>query len=103
MLLVMTLRSFFHPRSVAVIGASRTPGHVGYVILENFTKSGFKGKIYGVNPHADEILGVRCVASVLDITEAVELAVVAVPAEMVIPVVRECGKKGVKHIILVTA
>ena len=55
----MNLDAIFHPRSIAIIGASRTPGKVGYILTENITNSGFKGKIYPVNPGIDEISRIK--------------------------------------------
>ena len=71
---------FFSPKSVAVIGASRTPGKMGYMILENL-KMTFQGKIYPVNPNASEMFGMASFPSVLEIEEPIELAIIAVKAE----------------------
>ena len=98
-----TLRYLFYPRSVAVIGASRYPGKVGYEILENIIKYGFKGIVYPVNPKATEILGLKCYPSVKDIPDEVDLAVVCVPAPIVPTIVRECGEKGVKVLVIISS
>ncbi len=93
---------FFKPKSVAIIGASRNPEKVGYVILKNFV-SGFKGKIYPINPKANEILGLKAYPSVLDVDDEIDLAVVCVKPEIANKVVKECGKKGVKAIVMITS
>ncbi|MEM1668005.1 MAG: CoA-binding protein, partial [Thermofilaceae archaeon] len=64
------------PQSVAVIGASRDPSKIGYQVLKNILSSGFRGRVYAVNPNASEILGVKCYPSILDVPEPVDLAVV---------------------------
>ena len=64
---------------------------------------GFKGKIYPINPNAEEVLGLICYPSVLEVPDEVDLAVVAIPAGLVLQVAEECGKKGVKALIVVSA
>ncbi|MFP3952109.1 MAG: acetate--CoA ligase alpha subunit [Candidatus Bathyarchaeia archaeon] len=99
----MRLEAIFNPGSVAIIGASRTPGKVGHVLTKNILESGFDGEIYPVNPNADKILGLTCYKSVLDIPQKVELAVVAIPAKFVNDVAEECGEKGVDALIVISA
>ena len=70
----------FNPRSVAVVGASRTPGKAGYVLVENLLNLGFRGSIYPINPNAKQILGLVAYRSVLEVPGTVDLAVVIVPA-----------------------
>lgn len=94
---------FFYPKSVAVIGASRDKGSIGWVELENFVKGNFKGKVYAVNPKAKKILGVKCHNSVLDIKNDVDLAVITVPSNVVPKVLKECSEKKVKAVILISA
>lgn len=96
------IEKFFNPKSIAVIGASRTPGKVGYAILENLKKS-FSGKIYPINPFATEILGLKVYSSLKDIPEKVDLAIIAVKAKIVKEVLKDCGKKGVKHVIIISS
>jgi len=93
---------FFYPRSVAIVGASRDPRKVGYQILYNM-KMRYRGKLYPVNPRAEEILGLKCYRSVKDIPDEVDLAVISVPAPSVPQVVEECGEKGVKGVIVISA
>jgi len=95
------LDKFFNPRSVAIIGATPVEGKVGRVILENFIKR-FKGKIYPVNPKYSEIMGLKCYKSVKEIPDEVDLAVIAIPAPSVPAVLRECGEKGIKAVIIIS-
>jgi len=99
----LKLDAIFRPKSVAIIGASRTPGKVGRVMTRNMLESGYKGKIYPINPNADEILGLSCYPSVLDVPGSIDLAVVAIPAGGVLQVAEESGRKGVKALIVISA
>lgn len=94
---------FFNPASVAIIGASRQEGKVGYVILQNFLRGAFKGQVYPVNPEADEILGKKCYKNVIEIKEPVESAVICVPAKIVTGVLKDCAKKKVKAVTIISA
>ncbi len=96
------LEVFFSPRSIAVVGASRDPTKVGYQIVYNL-KMKYRGKIYPINPRADEILGLKAYPSVSAVPNEIDLAVIAVPAPIVIDVVDECGRKGVKGVIVISA
>ncbi|MCL6638823.1 MAG: acetate--CoA ligase family protein [Firmicutes bacterium] len=91
------------PRSIAVVGASRSPGKVGNAVLVNIIKSGFQGPVYPVNPKEKEIEGLRCFASVADLPEPPETAVFTVPAAAVLEAAESCGKKGVKFLAVLTA
>jgi acetyl coenzyme A synthetase (ADP forming)-like protein len=92
-----------NPKSVAIIGASENPGKVGHVILENNIASGFPGPIYPININANgTIMGRTAYKSVLDVKAPIDLAVIAVPAEVVPAVVEECGKAGVRGIVVVS-
>jgi acetyltransferase len=97
------LESFFDPSSVAVVGASRSPGKVGYDIVRNLFEAGLPHPIYPVNPKADEVQGLKCYPSVERIEGEVGLAVVCVPAPFVLDVLGECGRKGVRAVIVITA
>ena len=99
----MSLDAFFNARSIAIIGVSRDPNKVGHVIFRNFVDGGYKGKIFPVNPNAENILNYHAYASVSDIPENIELAIVAVPAEIVPKVLEECGRKKIKNVIIVSA
>lgn len=97
------LELLFKPRSVAVIGASRDPNKVGHAILKNIIESGYKGRVYPVNPKADSVLGLTAYKSVLDIPDEVDLAVIVIPAQNVLDVMEECGRKGVKFAVVISA
>lgn len=98
----MSVRSLFNPKSVAVIGASRTPGKLGYQVLHNIVEAGYKGEIYPINPKAGEVLGLKCYPSIKRVPKRVELAVVVVPAKIVPSVIKDCGKKGVKAAVIIS-
>ncbi len=91
------------PRSVAVIGANRSPDGVGHQVLRNLLSGGFAGPVYPVNPNAAEVAGVRAYPTVLDIPGPVDLAVAAVPAEVVAEVAGQCAQKGVLGLVVLSA
>jgi len=97
------LWAILRPSSIAVIGASRDPSKIGSRILRNILSTGFPGAVYAVNPYASEVLGVRCYPSVADIPGLVDLAVVAVPAQLVPQVIEDCGRKGVKAVAVISS
>ncbi|WP_297438524.1 CoA-binding protein [Thermococcus sp.] len=98
----MTFDYFFKPRAVAVIGASNDPLKLGYEVFKNLKK--YKaGKVYPVNVKDEEVQGVRAYRNVKDIPDEVDLAVIVVPKRFVRQTVIDCGEKGVKGIILITA
>ena len=100
---VASLSHLLRPASVAVVGASREQGSVGRAILHNIVSSGFKGAVHAVNPRAHTVEGVRCVASVGDLPESVDLAVITVPPAAVPGAAEECGRRGVQCLIVITA
>ncbi|MCJ7720193.1 MAG: CoA-binding protein, partial [Candidatus Hadarchaeum sp.] len=100
---MMSLKSFFEPKSVAVIGASREPGKLGHEVFKNIIDAGYKGKLYPINPKADEILGRKCYPSIKDVPSDVELAVVIVPARFVPQVISNCGLKAVRAVIVISS
>jgi len=95
------LSKFFNPRSVAVIGASDNPSKLGYDVFKNLREYG--GRVYPVNVRREYVQGVKAFKSVLDIPDEVDLAVIVVPREYVAGVMRECGEKGVKAAVIITA
>jgi acetate---CoA ligase (ADP-forming) subunit alpha len=98
-----SLEFFFSPASVAIIGASKTPGKIGHELLRNLTQSGYGGKIFPVNPNAGKILGFSCFKNIVEIPSPVDLAIVVVPADSVEGVTRDCVRKQVKGIIIITS
>jgi acetyl coenzyme A synthetase (ADP forming)-like protein len=97
------LNGLLRPKSIAVIGASTQPGKIGYTVLQNLIDSGYKGKVYPINPQAAEILGLKAFPSVLDVPDSIDAAAIVVPAKLVPQVLEECGQKQVKGLIIITS
>ena len=97
------LTRFFNPKSVAIIGASRSPGKIGNVIVKNMISSGFTGKIFPINPKEAEIEGLPCYPSVDKAPEPADLAVLSVPAARSLEAAEMCGKSGVKNMAVISA
>lgn len=97
------LDAIFRPRSVAVIGASRRPGSIGWQVLHNLVAGGFEGKVFPVNPNADVLHSIKCYRSVRAIDDAVDLAVITIPKEGVPAAIEQCAKKGVGAVVVITA
>jgi acyl-CoA synthetase (NDP forming) len=87
------MKYLFEPRGVAVIGASHTPGKIGYKVVENIVVGGYKGKIYPINPRGGELLGWPVHKAMEDIQGPVDVAVITVPAEIVYSAIEECAQK----------
>jgi acyl-CoA synthetase (NDP forming)/RimJ/RimL family protein N-acetyltransferase len=100
---VASLRHLLEPSSVAIIGASRKPDRIGHAILRNIVSAGFGGRIFAVNPHAKSVLGIPCVPTVADLAEPPDVAVIAVPPASVNAVAQDCGRRGVRALVVVTA
>ena len=98
-----SMQRLLRPRSVAVIGASRTPGTVGHELVRNLVFGEFQGPVYPVNPTAPHIASLPCFSSISDVPGEVDLALVAVPARAVLEVVDECGRKGVGGLVIVSS
>jgi acetyltransferase len=99
---INNLDALFRPRSVAMIGASASPGKLGHDILYNLIHAGFNGPIYPVNPKANELLGLKVYKDIASLPVPPDLAVVVIPSRMVSGIIEECGKLGVKAAIVVT-
>ncbi|VTS01348.1 bifunctional acetate--CoA ligase family protein/GNAT family N-acetyltransferase [Tuwongella immobilis] len=97
------LDRIFRPRSVAVIGASATPNSVGNVLMRNLLGNPFGGVIYPVNPNRRAVQGVRCYSNLAEIPDTIDLAIIAVKAELVPSVVADCVDKGVAGAIILSA
>ena len=97
------LNKIFKPESVAVIGASDTPGKVGYIIVSNMISGGYKGKIYPVNPKGGEIQGLKAYKNIKDIPEKVDLVIMSIPAAFVNESVKDCGEAGVENMVVISA
>ncbi|HEX5680743.1 MAG TPA: acetate--CoA ligase family protein [Desulfobacterales bacterium] len=94
------LDSLFRPRSVAVIGASTKDLSIGNRVIKNLVDFGFTGTVYPINPSADEVRGIKAYKSILDCPDNIDVVHMVIPAKFVPQAVEECGKKGVKHIII---
>mgnify|MGYP006283047955 FL=1 len=99
----MPLTEFFNPKSIAVIGASKSEAKVGHTVLQNILNSQYDGEVYPINPNDDEILGYKAYESVLDVPSEIDIAIIVIPSKYVIPVAEECGKKGIKGLIVISA
>lgn len=97
------VRRLLSPKSVAVIGASRDPRSVGGAVFQNLLRGGFKGIVFPVNPNAPSVAGVMSYPTVLDVPLDVDLAVIVVPAAVVLDVVEQCGRKGVSGLVVISA
>ncbi|NMC35958.1 hypothetical protein GYA49_02835 [Candidatus Beckwithbacteria bacterium] len=98
-----TLKALLFPKSVAIIGASRSPKKVGAIALKNIIASGFKGKIYPVNPKEKEIAKLTCYSDITSLPQKPDLAVIAVPAPIVIPVLEQLGQANIKNAVIFSA
>jgi acetyltransferase len=97
------LHTFFHPRGVAVIGASSKPNKLSYGVLRNLATHGYDGPVYPVNPKGGEILGLDVYPAVRDVPDPVELAVIILPPELSIQTVEACGERGIKAVVVVAS
>lgn len=97
------LENFFKPNSIAVIGASRTPGKIGHEILRNIKIGGYRGIVYPVNPKARSILGYPTYKSVGEIDSEVDLGIIVLPADVVVGSVKDCGEKRIRSVIIITS
>jgi len=98
------LSYFFNPKSIAIIGASATAGKVGSNVLKNIVNSGYGGKIYPINPKAKEISGYKAYKSILEVPDDdIDIAIFVIPGKNVTSVAEECGKKGIKGLIVISA
>ncbi len=99
------LEAFFDPKSVAVVGASTSPDKLGYAVLENLVAGGYVdvGKIYPINPKANEILGQKAYPSVKDVPGEIDMAVIVIPYNYVPAVLEECGLKKIPAVVIISA
>src|SRR6476661_1646998 len=98
-----SLGPIFHPRSVAVIGASATPGSVGSILMHNLMANPFGGAVYPINPKRKAVHGVRCYPDLAALPETVDLAVIATPAVTVGPLIKECVARQIPAAIIISA
>ncbi len=100
---VHELDYLFKPRSIAIIGASQKELSIGNVIVKNLLHYGYTGSIYPINPKMDEIRGVKAYATIFDVPDEIDLAHVIVPSKFVPGVIEDCGKKGIRAVIINSA
>ena len=96
------MEMFFTPQSVALVGASATPGKIGNSVLDSLAKHDYKGKVFPINPKQEEILGIKCYPSISAIPEKVDLVVVCVDLSVTPPILEECAKKGIHSVVIVS-
>lgn len=97
------IRALFNPESVAVIGASSAPEKIGHSVVKNLLEAGFKGPVYPVNPKASHILGLKVINQIPALPMDIDLAVITIPREVVVPSIEQLGQRGVKSAIVITA
>lgn len=96
------MEKFFTPSSVALVGASATPGKIGNSVLDSIAKHDYKGKVYPINPKAEEILGIKCYPSLEAINDNIDLVVVCVDLSVTPPILETCAKKGIHNVVIVS-
>ena len=97
------IKYLFEPRSIAIIGASHHKDKIGYKILENIISSGYKGKIYPVNPQGGKILGVTSYKTVEDIKDEIDVVSIVIPAKFVFDAVKTCPAKKTKFLSIISS
>ncbi len=97
-----SLDKFFKPKNVAIVGVSENPGKVGHVVFRNMLH-GFRGKVFPVNPKYEFILHKKCYKKVGDIKEKVDMVVIAIPARFIPNIIKDCAKKKIKHVVIISA
>src|SRR6478735_4466340 len=98
-----SMRTILFPERVAIIGASRRAQSIGAVLLANIIAGDFRGQLYPIHPEADEIQGLKTYPSIRDVPEPVDLAILVIPADQTVGVVKECGKAGVKALLVLSS
>lgn len=96
------MEKFFTPESVALVGASGTKGKIGNSILDSLVNHDYKGKVYPINPKADQIFGIKCYPSLAEVPHRVDLAVISVDLSVTPPVLEECASKGIHNVVIVS-
>jgi len=95
------MKSFLNPKSIAVVGASSTKGKIGYILMQKLKK--FNGKVFPVNIKNKTILGKKCYKSILEIKEKIDLVIIAIPAKFVKDILKDCVKKKIKNVSIISA
>jgi len=97
------LKHFFQPQSVAVLGASQVPGKVGYDVLKNLITSGYRGKLFPINPESSEIQGLKAYPHLLDVDEPIDLLIYLIPPQAILSTLDDCKQKNIKAVIAISA
>lgn len=97
-----TIKNFFRPRGVALIGASSDPGKLSHGILKNLLSYGYEGKVYPVNPKNESILDLPCYPAITEVPDPVDLAVIILAAPYIAQVVDDCGRRGIRSVIVIS-
>lgn len=100
---VASLRPFFRPKGVAVVGASRDPGHIGHKVLRGLVEAGFPGPLHPVNPKADRILGLKACSSLRELPKEVDLAIMTIPPQAILSAIDDAAAVGVRAVVVITA
>ena len=101
--IIQQLDGIFRPKAIAIIGASRRKGSIGREVLRNIVEFGFTGKVFPVNSRADVVHSMKCYHNILEITDEIDMAVICVPKQYAVQTVQDCGRKGVKGLVVITA
>lgn len=99
----MSFKELIYPESIAVVGASSNPEKVGHAVLKNILDGGFEGPVYPINPKSKTILGIKCYPSLQDVTESIDCAVIVVNRDIVLSIIKDCGKKNVRAAIVISS
>jgi len=99
---IASMESFFTPKSVALVGASATPGKIGNSVLDALGKQDYKGKVFPINPKQESILGIKCYPSLDSIKEKVDLVVVCIDLAFCGPIMETCAEKGIHNVVIVS-
>ncbi|AJF62805.1 MAG: CoA-binding protein [archaeon GW2011_AR20] len=99
----MDLNKFFKAKSIAIIGISKNPNKIGHLIFRNLVESNFQGNLFLVNPNAYQVLNKKVYKNVNDIEQEIELAIITVPAKIVPGVIKDCGKKKIQNVVIITS
>jgi acetyl coenzyme A synthetase (ADP forming)-like protein len=98
-----SLESFFKPKSIAVVGTSKDSRKIGHAALKNILISDYHCKIYPINLNEDKIFGIKCYKKITDISGDIDLVLISVPAKIVPDILRDCVKKSVKNVIIISS
>jgi acetyl coenzyme A synthetase (ADP forming)-like protein len=99
----MDLSKFFKAKNIAIVGVSKDPKKIGHVIFRNLIDGSFRGNIFLVNPNAYQILNKKVYKTLTDIQEEIELAVIAVPAKLILNIIKDCGKKKIENVVIISS